>query len=282
MSTRTEFSKLLRSIGVLGVARKVKRWTAGKSRNLAWHCSRRSKLSNGLPIPPPGLCFAVLASYDVDCFLGTGIIGAESIREILARNGKPIEQYSDILDFGCGCGRITRQWKDLTNSSITGSDINPTLVRWAQMNLKFARFITNGISAALPFENESFDLVYAVSVFTHLSEKLQKHWMGELNRVLRPGGALLITLKGENWKADLSEEQMNSFDRGNMIVIEPETSGSNYCGAYHPHEYAKSVLGAGLSIIEHAPCGSKDIIQDFYLMEKTESQDLVTQNQILC
>jgi hypothetical protein len=93
--------------------------------------------------------------------------------------------------------------------------------------------------------------------------------MGELTRILRPGGALLITVKGENWKVDLGEEQMNSFNLGNMVVVEPEYSGSNYCAAYHPPEYARTVLGAGLNIIEHEPCGSKEISQDFYLMAKT-------------
>lgn len=261
---------------MLRVARKAKMWTAGMFRDLAWYFSRRSKLSNDLPIPPPSLCFSVIASYDVDCFLRTGFQGAESIRNILARNKKPINQYSEILDFGCGCGRITRHLKDLTNSSITGSDINHTPILWAQKNLKFARFITNGISDSLPFENDSFDLVFAVSVFTHLSERLQKHWMGELTRILKPGGALLITVKGENWKVDLGEEQMNSFNHGNMVVIEPEYSGSNYCAAYHPPEYARTVLGAGLNIIEHEPCGSKEISQDFYLMAKAGPQSLYT------
>lgn len=259
-------------MGLLGAARKMKIWTAGKCRDLAWKFSSRSRFSNGLPIPPPSLRFSVIANYDVDCFLSTGLQGAESIRDILARNGKPIDQFSNILDFGCGCGRITRYLQDLANSSITGSDINPTLIRWAQRNLKFARFVTNGISDALPFENDSFDLVFALSVFTHLGAKLQNHWMDELIRILRPGGVLLVTLKGENWKAGLDEEQMNAFDRGNMVVIEPDYSGTNYCAAYHPPVYAKSVLGAGLNIIEHEPCGAKDISQDFYLMEKSDSQ----------
>lgn len=273
MNTRAEFSKLLKAMGLLGIARKIKMWTTGKLRNLVWSFSKEPKSSNELPIPPPSLCFTVSANYDIEYFLRTGFQGAESIKEMLARNGKPINDFSEILDFGCGCGRITRHWKELTKSNITGSDINPTLIRWAQKNLNFADFITNGISDVLPFDSGSFDYVYAVSVFTHLSEKLQKHWMGELTRVLKSGGVLLITVKGENWKVELNEEQQNSFDLGKMVVLEPENSGSNYCGAYHPPEYVRRVLAADLIVIEHEPCGSRDTRQDFYLMKKPEFKD---------
>ena len=272
MNTRIKFSKLLKAMGLLGIARAIKMWITGKLRNMLWSLSKEPKLSNELPIPPPSLCFTVSANYNIEYFLRTGLQGAESIKEILARNGKPINDFSEILDFGCGCGRITRHWRELTKSNITGSDINPKLIRWAQKNLSFADFITNGISDVLPFDNDSFDLIYAVSVFTHLSEKLQKHWMGELTRILKPGGALLITVKGENWKVELDEDQQNSFDLGKMVVLEPENSGSNYCGAYHPPEHVRTVLGAGLNMIEHEPCGSKDTRQDFYLMNKLEYQ----------
>jgi len=44
----------------------------------------------------------------------------------------------------------------------------------------------------LPFPDNSFDLIYAVSVFTHLSEEHQRTWLPELRRVLRPGGRLLL------------------------------------------------------------------------------------------
>ena len=58
------------------------------------------------------------------------------------------------------------------------------------------------------------------------------------------------------------------FDQGQMVVMEPESSGSNYCGAYHPSDYVRDSLAGGLQVLEHEPCGSLDTRQDFYLMSK--------------
>jgi len=53
----------------------------------------------------------VSANYDVDYFLRTGLQGADSIKGILTRNNRSINTFNNILDFGCGCGRINRFWK---------------------------------------------------------------------------------------------------------------------------------------------------------------------------
>ena len=55
----------------------------------------------------------------------------------------------------------------------------------------------SGNSRPLPpldYSDEMFDLVYAVSVFTHLSEEFQLPWLGELRRILKPNGVLLATV----------------------------------------------------------------------------------------
>ena len=51
---------------------------------------------------------------------------------------------------------------------------------------------------SLPFEDESFDLVYSVSVFSHLDEALGDQWLRELRRVLRAGGVALLTVHGRH------------------------------------------------------------------------------------
>lgn len=272
MITRRAVSNSLRSLGLLNPVRWCKRIIVGSLKDLAWFINGRQR-SMSPDAPPPSLCFAVSANYDVSYFLRTGAQGAESIRSILARNHRPIESFGSILDFGCGCGRVARHWKGLEGSPLlTGTDINPSLVKWAHRNLKFGRFLTNSLSSALPFKDREFDLIYAVSVFTHLSENLQKHWITELTRILQPGGVLLITVKGANWKVELDHDQREQFDNDRMVVLEPETSGSNYCGSYHPREYVVNILakGNGLSVVEHEPCGSLDTRQDFYLMIKPE------------
>ncbi len=57
-----------------------------------------------------------------------------------------------------------------------------------------AEFKQNRPLPPLDYRDEMFDLVYAVSVFTHLSEEFQLPWLDELKRILKPNGVLLATV----------------------------------------------------------------------------------------
>jgi hypothetical protein len=67
--------------------------------------------SEGLPLPPDTLRIRVAGTADIESFLHGGELGARTVPELLAASGRPIEECQAILDFGCGCGRVLRQWK---------------------------------------------------------------------------------------------------------------------------------------------------------------------------
>ncbi|MCP6725914.1 class I SAM-dependent methyltransferase, partial [Klebsiella pneumoniae] len=87
----------------------------------------------------------------------------------------PLDSIGSVLDFGCGCGRVTRWWADF-EGAVAGSDVNAEAVAWCRENLGFASFEQNALAPPLDFDDASFDLVYALSVFTHLTEELQLAW----------------------------------------------------------------------------------------------------------
>jgi ubiquinone/menaquinone biosynthesis C-methylase UbiE len=94
-----------------------------------------------------------------------------------------------VLDFGCGCDR-TIIWFSKTAKSVrfSGTDIDATAIDWCRRPLKFACFQANQPAPPLVCPAESFDLVYALSVFTHLNEEHQLLWLRELERITRPMG----------------------------------------------------------------------------------------------
>src|SRR5579884_4409109 len=75
---------------------------------------------DGLPIPPTELVELVAGTPDVAWFLEGGRRGAESITELLNGVGIRIEELSTILDFGCGCGRVIRHFRTLSNAQLYG------------------------------------------------------------------------------------------------------------------------------------------------------------------
>ncbi|MCB0829234.1 MAG: class I SAM-dependent methyltransferase, partial [Solirubrobacterales bacterium] len=75
-------------------------------------------------------------------------------------------------------------------------------------------------AAGLPplgLEHESFDLIYAVSVFTHLADE-SLPWLIELHRLLKPGGRLIATYMGE-WNSEWFAKEPWEPDRIGMNVL---------------------------------------------------------------
>ena len=208
---------------------------------------------DGLPMPPPELMSMVTGSFSARAYWEGGEITSGWIRKILSSNGFDMESFEHILDFGCGCGRVMRYWKDLSNPALSGADYNPYLVRWCRHNLPFADFQRVGDLKPLQYEDETFDLIYAYSVFTHLDLVSERFWIEELQRLLRPGGIMYLTLRGQRYAEVLTPEERERFDAGEMVVQEEKVSGSNACLAHHPESYVREQLAPGLEVVDYVP-----------------------------
>jgi SAM-dependent methyltransferase len=180
-----------------------------------------------------------------------------------------IGTLDSVLDFGCGCGRVVRHWAGL-RGAIHGCDYNPQSVRWCQRNLTFARFAVNDLHPPLPFDAGQFDLVYALSVFTHLPEPLSSAWLDEMRRVLKPGRWLILSTHGEAYLDDLSAEQQRTFHAGQAVVKHPESAGTNRCGVYVSEGYLRRRFADGFRIVDFVPKGaSGNPFQDLVLLQKS-------------
>jgi 2-polyprenyl-3-methyl-5-hydroxy-6-metoxy-1,4-benzoquinol methylase len=100
-----------------------------------------------------------------------------------------------VLDYGCGWGRITRLlpfYFDIER--ITGVDVDGQLINSASELLPYMRHKQITSMEAMPFEEGSFDIVFANSVFSHLSAKSAAFTLAELSRILRKNGVLVISI----------------------------------------------------------------------------------------
>jgi len=193
------------------------------------------EFSDGLPIPPARLLVAIGGATSTAAYLQGGKTIATEIERALASHGAPLQSMSSILDFGCGSGRVIRNFRHLPPSAkLSGCDYNEALVSWCRANLPFAAFDPNQLEPPLPYSESAFDLVYAYSVFTHLSENLQFRWLGELRRILKPGGRLLFTVQAAAAASVLDSDELDRFNRGELVVRYGGASGSNLCAAFHP------------------------------------------------
>lgn len=224
-----------------------------------------------LPIPGYWARLLVAGSTDIANFLELGRRGFNCIRDTLERNGTPIAGLKDILDFGCGCGRVIRYWNGVTDTGIYGTDMNDYLVEACQRCVPFASIGKNSMVAKLDYADQSFDLIYAFSVFTHMDIKAQKAWRDELRRMLRPRGILLLSVHGDAYKGRLNDQEREDFNAGRPVVRLGQYPGGNICVSFHPESYVRETLAEGFELVEAVPEGAKgNPVQDLYMLRKLD------------
>jgi Methylase involved in ubiquinone/menaquinone biosynthesis len=100
-----------------------------------------------------------------------------------------------VLDFGCGSGRTLRH---LTTTAwqLSGCDIDAEAIAWSRKVLPGFDLRVTSPEPPLPYGDAAFEVVYAVSVFTHFDRREQIAWRDELFRILAPGGLAVISTMG--------------------------------------------------------------------------------------
>lgn len=223
----------------------------------------------GLPLPGPRLMHLVAGTEDVNWFLDSGANAARGLRDVLDRNGLALERFESVLDFGCGVGRVMRHWSGVRGPRLSGTDYNPDLIAWCKARLPFASFRVNPLEGWLDFPGGHFDFIYAFSVFTHLAEPRQFFWLGELARVLRPGGHLLFSVHGQAHEFQLTDEQRTRFRSGELVVRGDRREGTNDCATFHPEAYVRGAMLEGWELVDFVPEGALgNPRQDVYLARK--------------
>ncbi len=108
-----------------------------------------------------------------------------------AREKRDTRGPLDVLEVGSGVGRWASSF-DLTETRFFGIDAREDLVRAARANFPEGRFDLLGSDLLFPYEDESFDLVFSVTVMHHYPVPAKQTLLSEMWRVARPGGRLLF------------------------------------------------------------------------------------------
>lgn len=143
-------------------------------------------------------------------FIGGGdfIAVGDAFFGTLKRHGLTADM--DVLDVGCGQGRMARPMTEFLKGCYEGFDIDKSGIEWCRAQYKNApnftfhhadvfnaRYNKTGNVTAkdfrFPFEDNSFDRVFLTSVFTHMFKDDVANYLSEIARVLKPGGKCLVT-----------------------------------------------------------------------------------------
>ena len=129
----------------------------------------------------------------------------------------------NILDFGCGVGRVLLQFtRNYSNNNYYACDIDDTSINFIKRNYKNVKSYANDHTPPLDYQDSSFDLIYSISIFSHLNLEDQDAWLAELSRVVNKDGYLFLTIEGSHsikwWLAE--SFNMNESDAQNKLKNE--------------------------------------------------------------
>jgi SAM-dependent methyltransferase len=173
-----------------------------------------------LPLPPSDLAVRV----------GT-VEGAEPFRFYLDEGSRLHDLITELLpagwdwegkralDFGCGSARVLRHFaSEAARGTLWGCDIDAASIAWDAQNLSPPfQFFRNGLAPPLTLPPRSLDLIWAMSVFTHITDSWSD-WLAEMHRLLAPGGVLVASFLGEGmWPALVGEPYVE--DEVGMTVM---------------------------------------------------------------
>jgi SAM-dependent methyltransferase len=201
----------------------------------------------------------------------------ENGREFLAhfRSLGRLRSTDDVLDVGSGIGRKAMPLTGFLapTARYEGFDLNPVGVEWCRReissrfpNFNFQRadvynahYNPEGSAPAseyvFPYEDASFDFCFLGSVFTHLVPSDLENYVGQIARVLRPGGRMLATFfLTDDETRRLTAEGRAYYDfrhlREGHAIVDP--GDPEYAVAYETGEMLRIVNGHGLDADEES------------------------------
>ncbi len=215
------------------------------------------------------------ASADRDGYFAGGYLGVLGLLETVERFGFDLRTAKAVLDFGCGAGKNIRLLRGIQGVLPVGTDVNAAQIDWAQKHVPGVEFHVNEFEPPLRFaEDNSFDLVNAASVFTHIPLHIQGPWLKEIRRILRPGGYFICTVAGEyHIRIQLSPELQRRLSEVGHVTLTPEDAGVSYAtkaaGSCDVFQTREAVLRSFGSVFEVLHYSALAVGQDNLVLRKS-------------
>lgn len=254
-------SRLLRKTRLLGVADYIMFLIAARKQSAS---NRRFVLDNpNIKTPPVHILYDALHNCNFGEYYQSGTPDAKLIIDTV-RKYKPTEAIA-IMEWGCGPARVIQHLSKVDSNlqKIIGTDYNRDTINWCRKSFSNIEFYENGLAPPLPLKDKSVDVIYAISVFTHLSESMHYAWVNELLRVLKPGGLLLATLHGEKKIGSLLPDELSRFNKGEIVVRSNVEEGKKHFLAYHSDKFVRNKLLSKFSKVDHID--SPNMHQDIWV-----------------
>jgi SAM-dependent methyltransferase len=225
----------------------------------------------GVALPPDYMLFESF-QLNYQKYYEGGAKSADMIADLILKHS--IYRGMRVLDWGCGPARIVRHLPPLlpAGSQVFGTDYNANTVEWCKNNIKEVIFAQNELQPPTQYPDATFDAVYGLSVFTHLSEASHTAWYRELMRITAPDAVLLLTTQGPAFYEKLTASEQKQFRNDQLVVRGNVVEGHRVFSAFHPPAYMHRLFEGSAQVLEYiaGTPQSWGIEQDMWIIQKKQ------------
>jgi len=214
-----------------------------------------------------------------------GLYEANMVIDALTGAGADMSLIGAGLDFGCSSGRVVKPLAAAyPEIRWLGCDPNEPAVTWAREHLPGIEFFASGNLPPLALGDGALELVYAISIWSHFKPSRGELWLAEMQRLLAPGGYLVMTTHGPTSVAHYasigqrsaaqSQEILDAlYEQGWWYAAEFGTTGDwgvldpEWGTAFVSPEWVLAQLCPAWRVLEYAPGRNQDN-QDVYVLQR--------------
>lgn len=239
--------------------------------------------SDGIRIPPAWLIQAFTGGPDTVDHIESGKHSAQYYVDTFNKHCGNFDDVKRVLDFGCGCGRVLSRMPRNDGIQYFGVDLRDDALQWLRQTMPEGRFSSGTAMPPLDLDAGQFDLIYSVSVLTHLSQEQEWAWLDEWHRLLKVGGHLIVTFRAEDWVEQFTVARQKQAIQNAWLAndgfcyqkhrywegIFPEF----YSGTYQTVDYVRAQWGKRFEILTILPAADTPNEQNTAVMRKAKATD---------
>ncbi len=248
MALKATIARWLRRSKLLGLADT----TLARAEFFRGYRARRAfrRTNPDFVLPPTALAYDAFGHWNPEIYRQQGRDHATYIAGLIKRYH---QRAKVICEWGCGPMRVLRHMPNhFPGRLLIGLDYNPKTIIWCTHHFTGFRFGLNCLEPPLPLLDGEADVIYAISVFTHLSARQHLDYVTDLMRCLSPDGILIVTLHCDSYIPKLTGEELKQYRSGALVVRDGVIEGSRAYVAFHSPSFVRDLF-SGFQVLEHDP-----------------------------
>ena len=232
----------------------------------------------GVRIPPAWLIQAFTGASDTIDHIESGKRSADFYVDLYNQFCGDYINVDRVLDFGCGCGRVLSRMPSSGSTRYFGVDLHEKALQWLREAMPEGTFSVGSAMPPVDIGVQDFDLIYAVSVLTHLPQEQEGAWLDEWHRLLKVGGHLIATFRAEDWVEQITIERQkmaihNAWSEMDGFCYQKHRYWEGifpefYAGTYQTIDYVRSNWGKRFEILTIVPAADSPNQQNTAVMRK--------------